>query len=150
MWPWLSTERLKKETHWSGTLIALYGCHRAGVKWNWCHLGEFFGYASTMHQSAVSVYSKLCKQGTCMLSCSLPPAFLSPWQGSFTCYCGKTGWKGYWNRSWLRKLILVKNILPLLPLGTKTVTFQPRVWCSTTELPQLPHHCCMQYNVATI
>ena len=29
-----------------------------------------------------------------MFICNLPPAPLAEWQGSFTCYCGNTGWRG--------------------------------------------------------
>ena len=48
------------------------------------------------------------------------------------------GWNGYQNKSQHRKSTLEKNILLLLQLGLKPVTFQSQVGCSTTELSQHP------------
>ena len=38
----------------------------------------------------------------CVFSRNLPPALLSEWPGSVTCYCTTRGWNGYWNstKSW--------------------------------------------------
>ena len=90
-----------------------YSSGMAGATWNCCHLGAFCVHHTTMHHVT-----------SCVFSCKLPPALLAEWLGSFTCYCGNTGWNGYRNKSQHRKSTLEKNILPPLLHGFEPATFQ--------------------------
>ena len=60
--------------------------------------------------------------------------------GSFTCYCGNTGWNGYPNKSQYRKSTLEKTILPPLLQGFEPATFQSRVRRSNHWA--IPAHVC--------
>ena len=51
---------------------------------------KFCVHHSTMHQVTVPLHSKPHRLGVCMFSCTLPPALLAEWPGSFTCYCHHT------------------------------------------------------------
>ena len=73
------------------------------------------------------LHAKPHTYGVCVFSCNLPPARLAEWPGSFTCYCGNTGWNGYRNKSQHRKSTLEKKILPPLLQGFEPATFQSRV-----------------------
>ena len=58
MWRWMTslTQPIKKKylnTHWSGVLIALFGCYMAGATWNCCCLS-----ACSVHQFTVSLHAK--------------------------------------------------------------------------------------------
>ena len=81
----------------------------AGATWNCCHLVTFCVHHTTIHH----VTSSKATYVRCM-RVYLQPALLAEWPGSFTCYCGNTGWNGYQNKSQHRKLTLEKKILPLL------------------------------------
>ena len=58
---------------------------------------------------------------------NLPPALLAEWPGSFTCYCGNTGWNGYRNKSQHRKLTLEKKILNVVVVRRKRIAVN---WCA--------------------
>ena len=82
----------------------------------------------------VSLFRLRWVKGVFLFSCSLPPALLAQWQGSFTCYCGTRECDGYRNDSQHRKLTLEKKILwPFLPV-VEIPNSRSRVRCSTTEL----------------
>ena len=108
--------------HWSGySAVYLFnGWCYVKLLPSWC---MFCGHHTTRHQFTVSFYSKPQMKGACVFSCSLPPALLAEWLGSFTCYCRNMGWNGYWNKSQHRKLTLEKKILLPLLLGLEPETF---------------------------
>ena len=66
-------------------------------------------------------------QGCMHVRCSLPPALLAEWPGSFACHCGnkEVDWTLY--KSQHTKLSLEKKILPLLLPGFELASFQSRV-----------------------
>ena len=97
----------------------------SGATWNFSCLSTSSVY--TIQPCTMSLHAKTHREGVCMFSCNLPPALLSEWLESFTCYCGNTGWNGYRNKSQHRKLTPDKKILPPLLQGFEPVTFQSRV-----------------------
>ena len=114
---------------WLAFYSAFLNIHRSGVlkHWHgWCHMKllpswcKFCVHHTTMHHvtSCKTTYVR------CVFSCNLLPALLAERPGSFTCYCGNTGWNGYRNKSQHRKLTLEKKILPPLLQGFKPATFQ--------------------------
>ena len=53
-----------------------------------------------MHHVA-SLQSKLHTQGAYVFSCTLPPALLAEWPGTFTCYCVNTGGGAATDNAWI-------------------------------------------------
>ena len=88
----------------------------------------------TIQPCTMSLHAKPHTWGACVFSCNLPPALLAEWLGSFTRYCGNTGWNGYRNKSQLRQLTLDnkkkkkkrKKKTPFLP-GLEPATSQSLV-----------------------
>ena len=94
----------------------IYSAGVAGATWNCSRLDAFCVHHTTMHHvtSCKATYVKCC-----MFSHNLPPALLAEWLGSFTCYCGNTGWNGDRNES-AQKVDPWEEISPTAHAGIRT------------------------------
>ena len=70
--------------------MAVFGYHMDGAMSNCCCLGAFYVHHTTM-RLVTSLHAKPHMWGACMFSCSLPPAPLAKWLGSFMCYYSNMG-----------------------------------------------------------
>ena len=77
-------------------------------------------------QPTLTVFSEVCMY-------NLPPALLSEWPGSFTCYCSNMGWNRHQIKISTQFTLEKKTLPPLLP-GLKLTTFWSRVWHSANKV----------------
>ena len=114
----------------------------AGATWKlhgWCHMNYCRLGANSVYTIQPCSFIQSHILGACVFRCNLPPALLTEWSGSFTCYCGNTGVERipiiYWSQH--RRLTLKKKS-PTAPAGTRTQgPFDHESDALTTELSPL-------------
>ena len=92
------------------------------------------------HYAWTTAYSALWLQwirAVCVFRCSLPPALLAEWLGSFTHHCRNTGVARTPNKSQHTKLTLEKKSLLLLLSGLNSLPFHHESSALTNELSLL-------------